>query len=113
MSRNSDADAGANESSRRTHHSHRHFPPLPLWLRILLLGAGWFIVLIGLVGLALPGIQGILTIAVGAAVLSVASEMVYRWLRRLLHRWPRVWHPIETLREKVHEWFARRKLHKK
>ena len=63
----------------------------------------WPLVLVGIVGLALPGIQGILTILIGAGVLSVASETVYRLLRRLFHRWPAVWHRIERFRDKVAE----------
>ncbi len=49
--------------------------PLPLWVRILVLVVGWIVVLIGIAGLVLPGIQGIATIVAGAAILSVASEL--------------------------------------
>jgi hypothetical protein len=80
-----------------------HLPALPIVVRILVLVVGWVVVLIGIAGLALPGIQGCLTIAIGAALLSLASEMIYRGLRRLLQRWPRVWDRIEHFRAWLHD----------
>ena len=80
-------------------------PPPALWIRLLLLGLGWFLLLVGVAGLVLPGIQGILTMLVGAAILSVASETVYRLLRRLMRdRWPAMWHRLDGFRER---WRAR------
>jgi sulfite exporter TauE/SafE len=80
---------------------------LSLGTRVLTFAIGWALLLVGVAGLALPGIQGILTILVGIAVLSLASETAYRLLRRLLHRWPQVWNRIERLRERIH-----RRLHR-
>jgi len=77
---------------------------LSLGTRVLAFAIGWSLLLVGVAGLALPGIQGILTILVGVAVLSLASETAYRLLKRLLHRWPPVWNRIERLRERVHDW---------
>jgi hypothetical protein len=54
-------------------------------------------------GLVLPGIQGVLTILVGAALLSLDNELVYRGLRRLLTRWPDAWHRVERFRERAHD----------
>lgn len=80
-------------------------PPPALWVRLLLLGLGWFLLLVGVAGLVLPGIQGILTMLIGAAILSVASETVYRLLRRLLrHRFPGVWQKLNRFRDR---WRAR------
>ncbi len=84
----------------------RRRPP-SLLIRLLLLAAGWVVLLVGVAGLALPGIQGILTILVGAAILSVASETVYRLLRRLLHRWPGVWQRLESFREWLRDKLSR------
>ena len=75
--------------------------------RILLIVAGWILLLIGIAGLVLPGIQGILTILLGLAVLSVASRTIHRLLRALLHRWPWLWEKIERFRAKVHDKLAR------
>ena len=77
--------------------------PLPLWLRILLLLIGWIVVLIGIAGLVLPGIQGIATIVIGAAILSVASEIAYEWTRWALRRWPWLWDRVERFRDRLHD----------
>jgi hypothetical protein len=77
--------------------------PLPLWLRILVLLVGWLVVLVGVAGLVLPGIQGIATIAIGAAILSVASEIAYEWTRKMLGRWPAIWDRVEGFRDRIHD----------
>lgn len=76
-------------------------------IRVMLFVLGWALILVGIAGLVLPGIQGILTILIGAGILSVASRTVHRLLRRLFQRWPKVWGRIEAFREKVHEKLAR------
>jgi uncharacterized membrane protein YbaN (DUF454 family) len=50
--------------------------------RVLRLTAGWSLIVIGIVGLFVPILQGILFIASGLAVLSTES----RWARALLDR---------------------------
>ena len=100
-------------ASRRPLHTERlrarlKQTSLSLTTRILLFVAGWSLVLIGVAGLALPGIQGILTILIGAAVLSVASETVYRLLKRLLRRWPWAWDKIERFQRKLHDRLSRK-----
>jgi uncharacterized membrane protein YbaN (DUF454 family) len=80
---------------------------LPLWLRLGLFALGWLLILVGIVGLVLPGIQGIFTLLVGVAVLSLVSELAYELLRKGLRRWPKAWERIERLRE-----WAHRKLHR-
>jgi hypothetical protein len=91
--------------SEGTPGSRRQHPPPALWLRLLLLGLGWFLLLVGVAGLLLPGIQGILTMLFGAAILSIASDAVYRLMRRLLRdRWPGLWHKLDGFRDR---WRAR------
>ena len=80
---------------------------LSLGTRVLTFAVGWSLLLVGVAGLALPGIQGVLTILIGVAVLSLASETAYRLLKRLLHRWPPVWNRIERMRERIHDWLHR------
>ena len=91
-------------TQEKKHSGPRRRFKLSLASRILFFAAGWGLVLVGLAGLALPGIQGILTILAGVAVLSVASETAYRILKRLLHRWPPVWDRIERFRNRLHRW---------
>jgi uncharacterized membrane protein YbaN (DUF454 family) len=79
-------------------------PRLSTWKRILLFVAGWTVLLVGVAGLVLPGIQGILTILIGVAILSLVSESTYRLLGRLLLRWPKLMERVEGLRHKVSDW---------
>lgn len=84
-------------------------PKLPIGMRVLAFFVGWGLVLVGVAGLALPGIQGVLTLLAGTAVLSVVSETVYRLLRRLFRRWPRGWRRVHGFRSRVHGWLHRGK----
>lgn len=90
------------DPARPTDTEAQTLPPLPLMLRVLVTPLGWLLLLIGIAGLALPGIQGCVTIALGAALLSLASELIYRAMRRGLRRWPRVWNRVESLRAWTH-----------
>ena len=90
-------------------HQPRRLTSLPIGLRITLLVLGWIVVLVGVAGLLLPGLQGIVTIAIGAAILSVASERVHRWLQKLLQRWPRISQRLERLRQTLHTKLSRKK----
>ena len=78
-------------------------PPLPFSVRVGIFILGWVLILVGVAGLVLPGIQGIATILAGAALLSLDNELVYRGLRRLLARWPKIWDRLEGFREKTHD----------
>lgn len=88
---------GEDKPARRQHR------PLPFWVRVVVLLVGWVVLLIGVAGLVLPGIQGLLTILLGAAILSVASELAHRWMRQALQRWPKVWDRIEGFRDKIQD----------
>jgi len=60
-------------------------PPRPrhrLGVRIGLFVVGWILILVGVAGLVLPGIQGVFTIVAGAALLSLDNELIYRLMRR-------------------------------
>lgn len=81
---------------------HRRRKPLPLWLRIIVLFVGWIVVLVGVAGLVLPG-PGTVGIVVGVAILSVASQFAYKWMRRTLHRWPTIWDRVEKFRDRIHD----------
>lgn len=104
--RTSDDSGSADSDSAPT--SPPRQPRLSVVTRFVVLGVGWLLILIGILGLALPGLQGILTLLLGAALLSVASDTVHRLFRRLLHRWPSLSDRFEHLRQKLHEKLARR-----
>lgn len=92
-----------------TEEHHIHIPDLSLRIRITLLIAGWFVVILGLAGLLLPGLQGILLLMLGAAILSVASDTVHRGLEKLLEKRPRIRERLNDLRSKLHRKLGRRK----
>ena len=88
--------------------AHVHIPDLPLPLRIALLVFGWLIIVLGLAGLLLPGLQGILLLVLGAAILSVASDSVHRWLEKTLEHRPNIRRRMNSFRTKLHAKLSRR-----
>jgi hypothetical protein len=81
-------------------------PQLGIGWRIFFVASGWILVLIGLAGLALPGIQGVLTIVLGGALLSLASESAYWALRWAFRRWPRGWRKMVRMRRRIYAWLG-------
>lgn len=81
-------------------------PPLAPSTRLLLLVLGWLLILVGVAGLVLPGLQGVLTLLLGAAALSLVSQTALRLLHRLLRRWPRAWQMTLRLRRRIHHWIS-------
>jgi uncharacterized membrane protein YbaN (DUF454 family) len=78
-----------------------------LALRVAVLVVGWLLVLLGIVGLFLPVLQGGLALALGFALLSIASPTVHLWLRGLMGRWPKLWRRMEKLRRRLRGWLSR------
>ena len=96
------------QTSEAEPDAHVHIPDLPLGLRIALLALGWLIIVLGLAGLLLPGLQGILMLVLGAAILSVASDTVHRWLENLLEHRPNIRRRLNSLRSKLHSKLTRK-----
>ena len=93
----------ATRAGRRRLRKQPHPPShLPLGWRIFFIISGWVMVLVGIAGLALPGIQGVLTIVLGGALLSVASETAYWVMRWMLQRWPWGWRKVERTRRRLY-----------
>ena len=88
--------------------AHVHIPDLPLALRVVLLILGWLVIVLGLAGLLLPGLQGILLLILGAAILSVASDSVHRWLENVLEHRPKMRQRLNAFRSKLHARLRRR-----
>ncbi len=88
------------------------FPDLPRLspqTRILLLILGWVLVLVGILGLVLPGLQGLFTLALGAAALSLISRSMLNTLRYLFRPWPKGWRMILRARRRVYRWLQPRR----
>ncbi len=81
--------------------------PLPFVLRAFVLVLGWMLILVGIVGLFLPILQGGLMLALGFALLSIASQTVHLWLRSLMGRWPKLWRRMEKFRRRLRGWIHR------
>ena len=88
-----------------TEPAWRRRPQISPVTRVVLIVAGWVLVLIGIAGLVLPGIQGVLTLLLGAAVLSLVSHRVLGLMRRLFKRWPGGWRRLLRLRRRLVRWF--------
>jgi hypothetical protein len=85
-----------------------HIPSLPLPTRIVLLGLSWLCLFLGVAGLLLPGLQGVLLLLLGMALMSVASDKVHRWLERVLQRHPGLLTRLQRFRQKIHTRFGHR-----
>ena len=82
-------------------------PALSPGARISLLILGWTLIALGLVGLILPGLQGVFTLILGAAALSLVSRSTLKALRWAFRRWPKGWRALLRLRRRVQYWIGR------
>jgi uncharacterized membrane protein YbaN (DUF454 family) len=78
----------------------RWWPVVALTKKLLVLFVGWMFILLGVVGLFLPFLQGILFIMIGLIILSKESATARRWLDHFKERHPRLF-------EKIGEWKGR------
>lgn len=71
------------------------------WKRIAVIVTGWAFIVLGIVGLFLPVLQGVLFLIVGLVILSTE----YHWARRILHRlgtrFPKLGSVIQTAHDKA------------
>jgi uncharacterized membrane protein YbaN (DUF454 family) len=68
-------------------------PPKPLrskWRRFLILFSGWMFVVLGVLGIFLPILQGILFLAVGFYLLSLESPWAHRKIEQMREKYPRL-----------------------
>jgi uncharacterized membrane protein YbaN (DUF454 family) len=75
--------------------------------RIGLLIVGWLFIVVGIIGLFLPFLQGILFILIGLAILSSRSKLIKRFLKHLEERYPHHHERVEIWREKIRNWFGK------
>jgi len=82
------------------------------WRRVGLLIGGWFFLVLGVVGLFLPILQGGLFLFIGIGMLSLASPRVRLLRMRLGRRYPKLRQGEEKVRGWMKRWrerFARRR----
>jgi hypothetical protein len=99
--------AGRSPESPRQGNGESRRPPLPTWVRVTLIVVAVLLLLVGIAGLVLPGIQGIVTILAGLALLSLVSRNTHRALRWSLGPWPKLRKRVERLRHRFRRWLHR------
>ena len=75
--------------------------------RILILMVGWAFILLGIVGLFLPVLQGVLFILIGLIILSSEYVWAHHLLNRLKERFPKLGRVADQATEKAKAWIQR------
>jgi len=75
--------------------------------RVLALLAGWAFLLLGIVGLFVPFLQGMLFILIGLIILSSEYVWAHHLLAKLKARFPRLGHLADEGRAKASLWLQR------
>jgi len=70
--------------------------------RILVLTAGVIFIILGILGLALPFLQGILFLIIGLILFSIASSKARRWTESHTIRYPK----LHAFVEKTEKWMT-------
>jgi uncharacterized protein len=79
----------------------------PYTKRVLILIVGWGFILLGILGLFLPILQGVLFLVVGLIILSSEYIWAHRLLTRLRERFPKIGRAADQATEKATAWLRR------
>ncbi|MGI9417486.1 MAG: PGPGW domain-containing protein [Geminicoccaceae bacterium] len=71
---------------------------------ILLQAVGYFFLVVGVIGLVVPVLQGILCLTIGLIILAKTAPWAERLLERFRQRYPQAGATIDKADVKVHEW---------
>ena len=80
---------------------------LPYLARIIAGVLAWILLIVGLAGLVLPGLQGVLTLALSATFFSLTSSRVHERLRSAFRPWPKGWRRVVKVRRSLERWLHR------
>ncbi len=75
--------------------------------KALILTTGWFFVLLGVLGLFLPVLQGILFLLIGLLILSTEYAWAHNLLQKLRSRFPGIASKLEEAKIKTELWMAK------
>jgi uncharacterized membrane protein YbaN (DUF454 family) len=75
--------------------------------RILVLITGWAFIILGIIGLFLPILQGVLFLLVGLIILSTEYVWAHRLLNKLRERFPKIGRTADQAMEKATAWLRR------
>jgi hypothetical protein len=67
----------------------------------------WLFLVVGLAGLVLPGLQGVLTLALSATMFSLTSARVHERMRSAFRPWPKGWRRVVKVRRTLERWLHR------
>jgi hypothetical protein len=95
------------QSKQGKSHRRNSAVAKPLVRRIIRITLGVFLILLGIVGLVTPGIQGILCIFLGLALLARHIPFVDRQFKRVKARFPRQAAAMERSKARVSGWWRR------
>ena len=79
----------------------------PRMKKLLSMTVGWGFIVIGILGLFLPFLQGILFLLVGLIILSKHYAFAQRWLDKLKHRFPAAFDLAHEFRVRLMKRFHR------
>ena len=75
--------------------------------RALVLLVGWGFILVGIIGLFLPVLQGVLFLFIGLIILSSEYAWAHRLIAQLRQRFPKVGHVADEAAAKATSWLRR------
>jgi uncharacterized membrane protein YbaN (DUF454 family) len=75
--------------------------------RVVVLALGWGFILLGIVGLFLPILQGVVFLLIGLALLSSESEIARRILHRVRERYPGLSERLDLAEARARQWWLR------
>lgn len=75
--------------------------------RVLVLVVGWGFILLGILGLFLPVLQGILFLVIGLIILSSEYVWAHHLLARLRQRFPKISRIADEAAAKASHWLRR------
>lgn len=76
-------------------------------IRMMKIILGWLFLILGVVGLFLPILQGFLFLAVGLAILAQEQAWAHGLLQRLRRRFPQMVTRLDHARHKAEAWVGR------
>ncbi len=75
--------------------------------RLAKIAVGWAFLVLGVLGLFLPVLQGVLFIAIGLGILATEQEWAHTLLHRLRRRFPRFAEAFDRGRHTAESWLRR------
>ena len=75
--------------------------------KLVVLLLGWAFIVLGVIGLFLPVLQGVLFLLIGLFILSSEYVWAHRLLQKVRNRFPKLAARCEEASQKAHDWLTR------